>query len=69
MATGKNLTNNQYHFEVTPQTLIRLLLAVREMNAGQFWALLRALGMKRQPEKMGAGEIEKIVKNAKNGTI
>lgn len=51
---------------MTPQTLIRLLLAVREMNAGQFWALLRALGMKRQPEAMGAREIEKLVKSVKN---
>lgn len=48
---------------MTRYALIRLLLAVRQMNDGQFWALLRALGMQDQPEAMGSWEIENLIKN------
>ena len=44
--------------------LIRLLLTVRNMNTGQFWALLKSLGMSEvlQPPPMDAGEIDEIIK-------
>lgn len=43
--------------------LIRLLLAVRQMNLGQFWDLLRKLGASAvlPPEPMEAEEIEAAV--------
>lgn len=49
---------------MTKNDLIRLLLAVRQMNAGQFWALLRLLGASEvlPPEPMEADEIEEAVK-------
>lgn len=50
-----------------PLTLIRLLLAVRQMNAGQFWALMRNLGASdvMPPRAMDAGEIEAMIKRMK----
>ena len=44
--------------------LIRLLLTVRNMNTGQFWALLKSLGMSDvlQPPPMDEPEIEEIIK-------
>lgn len=47
--------------------LIRLLLTVRNMNTGQFWALLKSLGMSEvlQPPPMDAGEVEETLKELK----
>lgn len=49
---------------MTTHDLIRLLLAVRQMNTGQFWALLRSLGASDvlPPEPMSGEEVEKTLK-------
>ena len=54
-------------FKMTTHDLIRLLLAVRQMNTGQFWALLRKLGASDAlpPEPMGEDEIEELAKKMK----
>lgn len=43
--------------------LIRLLLTVRQMNAGQFWALMRSLGVSPvlQPPPMDGDEVERVI--------